>query len=39
MQTPQVSDWGGDVRDWTGIGGSLGAADRVRNGGRDRPGL
>jgi len=39
MQTPQRLDWGGDARDWTGIGGRLGATDRVRDGGRDWPGL
>ncbi len=39
MQTPRGIDWGGDAGGWTGIGGRLGATDRVRDGGRDWPGL
>ncbi len=39
MQTPQGLYWGSDACDWTGIGGRLGATDRVRDGDRDWPGL
>ncbi len=35
MQTRQGLDWGSDARDWTGIGGKLGAINRIRDGGRD----
>ena len=35
MQTPRSFDWGGNVRDWTGIGGRLEAADSVRDGRRN----
>jgi hypothetical protein len=39
MHSTLGPDWDIDARGWTGIGGRLGATDRIRDGGRDWPSL